>query len=121
MLEEAEKARVRKFVYCSTCGVHGDVEHPPANEKTRIAPADYYQNSKYEAEPVVAEFQARGMETVILRPAAIYGPGDPERFGMIFRQVKRGYFPCSVMAKRFTTHSTSTISRRPSSTCCLRA
>ena len=30
---------------------------------------------------------------MILRPAAIYGPGDPERFLMIFRRVARGTFP----------------------------
>ena len=33
------------------------------------------------------------METVILRPAAIYGPGDPERFFMIFKRVDTGTFP----------------------------
>ncbi len=93
MLEESERIGVRKFVYCSTCGVHGDIENPPAGENAPIAAADYYQQSKYEAEPVVEEFHQRGMNTVILRPAAIYGPGDPDRFGMIFRQVKKGFFP----------------------------
>jgi nucleoside-diphosphate-sugar epimerase len=33
------------------------------------------------------------MEIVILRPAAIYGPGDPERFFMIFKRVAKGTFP----------------------------
>ena len=32
------------------------------------------------------------MKTVILRPAAIYGPGDPERFHMIFKRVASGRF-----------------------------
>ncbi len=92
-LEAAAKENVRKFVYCSTCGVHGNVDNPPANEDAPIQPADYYQQTKYEAEPIVHEYAARGMETVILRPAAIYGPGDPERFGMIFRRVAKGVFP----------------------------
>lgn len=92
-LEAAEREGVKKFVYCSTCGVHGNVDHPPAGEDAPIAPADYYQQTKYEAEPIVQEFGTRGMKTVILRPAAIYGPGDPERFGMIFRRVKTGVFP----------------------------
>ncbi len=92
-LEEAEKAKVAKFVYCSTCGVHGNVDHPPAAETAPIQPGDYYQRTKYEAEPIVAEFAARGMKTVILRPTALYGPGDPERFGMIFRRVNKGTFP----------------------------
>jgi 2-alkyl-3-oxoalkanoate reductase len=93
VLEAAHRAGVRKFVYCSTCGVHGNVENPPADEDAPIAPADYYQRTKYLAEPIVLEYQAKGMPTVILRPAAIYGPGDPERFLMIFRRVTRGSFP----------------------------
>jgi len=32
------------------------------------------------------------MKTVILRPAAIYGHGDPERFHMIFKRVASGRF-----------------------------
>jgi nucleoside-diphosphate-sugar epimerase len=84
---------VRKFVYCSTCGVHGNVERPPANEASPVHPADYYQQTKYEAEPVVAEFARRGLATVVCRPAAIYGPGDPERFHLIYRRVATGRFP----------------------------
>ena len=31
-LEEALRQGVRKFIYCSTCGVHGNVDNPPAGE-----------------------------------------------------------------------------------------
>jgi nucleoside-diphosphate-sugar epimerase len=93
VIEAAHRAGVRKFVYCSTCGVHGNVASPPANEDAPIAPADYYQRTKYLAEPIVLEYQSKGMATVVLRPAAIYGPGDPERFLMIFRRVANGSFP----------------------------
>jgi 2-alkyl-3-oxoalkanoate reductase len=93
VLDAARRQGVRKFVYCSTCGVHGNVDHPPANEDAPIRPADYYQRTKYEAEPYVKRDAGPTMETVILRPAAIYGPGDPERFYMIFKRVARGTFP----------------------------
>ncbi len=93
VLEAARRHGVRRFIYTSTCGVHGNVDHPPAAEDAPIQPADYYQQTKYEAEPLVQEFGRQGMQTVILRPAAIYGPGDPERFGMIFRRVAKGVFP----------------------------
>ncbi len=93
VLEEAERCGVRRFVYCSTCGVHGNVAHPPAGEDAPIKPADYYQQTKYEAESLVMDYFRRGMKTVIIRPAAIYGPGDPERFFMIFKRVARGVFP----------------------------
>ena len=93
VLAAARDQGVRKLVYCSTCGVHGNIDRPPGGEDAPIQPADYYQRTKYEAEPVVREFHQRGLPAVILRPAAIYGPGDPERFLMIFRRVARGSFP----------------------------
>jgi nucleoside-diphosphate-sugar epimerase len=93
VLEAARTQGVRKFVYCSTCGVHGNVDHPPADEDAPIQPADYYQRTKYEAEPLVKREAGPSMEIVILRPAAIYGPGDPERFFMIFKRVSQGTFP----------------------------
>lgn len=93
VLEAAFRENVKKFVYCSTCGVHGNVENPPGNEDSPINAADYYQQTKYEAEPIVKAYQQKGMPVTILRPAAIYGPGDPERFFMIFKRVKNGTFP----------------------------
>jgi 2-alkyl-3-oxoalkanoate reductase len=93
VLQAALDQGVRKLVYCSTCGVHGNIDHPPGGEDAPIQPADYYQRTKYEAEPIVREFHQRGLPAAILRPAAIYGPGDPERFLMIFRRVARGTFP----------------------------
>lgn len=93
VLEAALEAGARKLIYCGTCGVHGNVDHPPADENAPIRPADYYQRTKYEAEPIVQAYREKGLPTVILRPAAIYGPGDPERFGLIFRRVLKGTFP----------------------------
>ncbi|HWM93175.1 MAG TPA: NAD-dependent epimerase/dehydratase family protein [Thermoanaerobaculia bacterium] len=93
VLQAALDEGVRKVIYCSTCGVHGNVDHPPAGEDAPIQPADYYQRTKWEAEPMAREFFERGLKTTILRPAAIYGPGDPERFYLIFKRVARGTFP----------------------------
>lgn len=93
VLEAALKAGVKKFVYCSTCGVHGNIKNPPGGEDAPIAPADYYQRTKYEAEPVALEYNRKGLPCTILRPAAIYGPGDPERFSMIYKRVATGTFP----------------------------
>lgn len=91
VVEESVKAGVRKFVYCSTQGVHGHITDPPGDEASPIAPADYYQQTKYEGELEVQE-HAADMEWTILRPTAIYGPGDPERFWMIFKRARNGRF-----------------------------
>lgn len=92
LLEASERHGVKRFVYCSTCGVHGDVEDPPAAEDAPITPADYYQLTKYEGEKVAREFIERGMKVSILRPAAIYGPEDPERWLMLVKRVSKGRF-----------------------------
>jgi nucleoside-diphosphate-sugar epimerase len=92
LLEAAKRHHVARFVYCSTCGVHGDINHPPAGEDAPITPADYYQYTKYEGEKVAQEFINDGMKISILRPAAIYGPEDPERWLMLFKRVSAGRF-----------------------------
>jgi nucleoside-diphosphate-sugar epimerase len=91
--EEALRAGARKLVYCSTQGVHGHIENPPGDENSPIAPADYYQQTKYEGELELKILDGTPLEYTTLRPTAIYGPGDPGRFQMIFRRVKRGNFP----------------------------
>jgi nucleoside-diphosphate-sugar epimerase len=84
---------VRRVVHCSTVGVHGDVEHPPAGEDAPLKPGDIYQVTKLEGETLAREAGARtGVEVVIVRPTGIYGPGD-RRLLKLFRGVARGRFP----------------------------
>jgi nucleoside-diphosphate-sugar epimerase len=92
LLDAAHRCGVDRFVYCSTCGVHGNVEHIPAAENAPIQPADYYQFTKYEGEKVAHEYKQKGLKVTILRPAAIYGPGDPERWALLFKRVSSGRF-----------------------------
>ena len=81
------------FIYCSTCGVHGDVAHPPADETAPYNPGDIYQKTKVEAERLLLTMhRERGLPVVILRPVGIYGPGD-RRFLKLFRGVARRHFP----------------------------
>lgn len=93
LLDAAWKHGTVKFVYCSTCGVHGGIDQPPANETAPIKPEDYYQQSKYDAEPIVLDYVKRGLRATILRPAAIFGPGDLGRYFLIFKLLQRGWFP----------------------------
>ncbi len=92
-IEAGLKGGMEKFVYCSTQGVHGHVDHPPGDEQTPIRPEDYYQETKYMGEQVTLEYVAKGLNATTLRPMAIYGPGDPARFLMLYRQAKKGWFP----------------------------
>lgn len=92
LIEAAGAAGVRRVVHCSTVGVHGDIEHPPANEDAPLAPGDIYQVTKVEGESIARDTAARcGVEVVIARPSGIYGPGD-RRLLKLFRGVVRRTF-----------------------------
>lgn len=101
-LAEAALAEGRvPFIFCSTCGVHGDVESPPADETAPYRPGDIYQKTKVEAEKAVLELhRERGLPVAILRPVGIYGPGD-RRFLKLFRGVARRRFPLIGSGKIF--------------------
>jgi nucleoside-diphosphate-sugar epimerase len=92
LIDAAAAAGTRRVVHCSTVGVHGDVEHPPAGEDAPIRPGDVYQVSKVKGERLAREAAARtGVEVVIARPSGIYGPGD-RRLLKLFRGVARRRF-----------------------------
>ncbi len=88
----AHAAGARRVVHCSTVGVHGDIEHPPANEDAPLRPGDVYQQTKLEGEQVGREAAQRtGMDLVIVRPSGIYGPGDRRLF-KLFGAIARRRF-----------------------------
>jgi nucleoside-diphosphate-sugar epimerase len=77
LLKAALKGNVNKFVHCSTVGVHGHIEQPPATENYRFKPGDIYQLTKLEGEKKALEFyRSEGLPVTVIRPTAIYGPGD---------------------------------------------
>ncbi len=92
LVEAASAAGVRRVVHCSTVGVHGDIEHPPADEDAPLRPGDLYQETKVEGERLAREAAARcDIQLTIARPSGIYGPGD-RRLLKLFRGVARRRF-----------------------------
>lgn len=92
LLDEALKAKVGRFVHCSTVGVQGEISKPPASEEAPYKPGDWYQESKMEGELLALDyFRTKDLNGVVVRPVGIYGPGD-NRFLKIFRFVKNGKF-----------------------------
>ncbi len=92
LLEAAAGAGLRRFVHTSTVGVHGHVERPPADESAPVAPGDIYQATKAEAEALALEFhRRRGVPVTVVRPGAIYGPGET-RLLKLFRAIARGRY-----------------------------
>ncbi len=93
LLEAARQEGVRRFVHCSSVGVIGDVEHPPANETTECNPVNIYERTKFEGERTALDFACRtGFSVVVVRPAWVYGPRCP-RTTKLFRTISKGRFP----------------------------
>ncbi|OVE73833.1 oxidoreductase [bacterium B17] len=87
-----ENPGFKRFVHVSTVGVHGHIENPPADEKAPFKPGDIYQETKAEAELWMHQFAGEHrLEYTVIRPAAIYGPGD-RRLLKVFRMAIKPFF-----------------------------
>jgi dihydroflavonol-4-reductase len=91
VIEACSRHGVRRLVHCSTGGVHGHIHNIPAVETTPFNPGDVYQRTKLEGELHVQQAIRTGMPATIVRPSAIYGPGDM-RLLKLFRALQRGTF-----------------------------
>lgn len=92
LLDASVAAGVKRFVHCSTVGVHGDVGDQPVSETAPFAPGDPYQESKVEAEKLAVDYFKRGVICgSVIRPAMIYGPGDT-RLLKLFKMIASGKF-----------------------------
>jgi nucleoside-diphosphate-sugar epimerase len=83
----------KRFIHVSTVGVLGHVDKPPADETSPYKPGDKYQETKATAEKWLLEFSKQdGFPMTIVRPAAIYGPGD-RRLLKVFKLAKLPLVP----------------------------
>lgn len=91
LLEASKDLCVKKFIYLSSIKAVGE-ETPidePFTEESPCRPEDCYGISKREAEELVLEY-SRTINTVILRPPLIYGPGVKGNFFKLMKAVKKG-------------------------------
>jgi nucleoside-diphosphate-sugar epimerase len=92
LLEAAQLADVKRFVHCSSVGVIGDVDKPPADENTNCRPTNIYERTKLEGEREALAYSRRtGFPVVVMRPAWVYGPRDP-RTSKLMRTISKGRF-----------------------------
>lgn len=80
MLEAARK-NDSKFIYISSGQIYGEPTYLPVDEKHPINPSSPYGASKAAADILVNTYnRTYGLETVVLRPFNIYGPGQDRNF-----------------------------------------
>lgn len=82
LLEALIHGRLEKFIYMSSLAAHG----PGKNRGD--SPISYYGQSKLKAEGLVRE---AGIPFAIVRPSAVYGPGDAA-FTPVFSWAQKGIF-----------------------------
>ena len=90
LAEAAQAAGVRRFIFLSSIKVNGGgTTLRPYSETDAPCPEDAYGVSKREAE-LALRAAAADMETVILRPPLLYGPGVKGNFLRLMRAIERG-------------------------------
>lgn len=102
--QQAALAGIRRFVYASSIKVNGESTSSFANhganrsgeknvftESCNPNPQDPYAISKWQAEQALQRIaQETGMETVIIRPPLVYGPGVKGNFASLLNAVEKG-------------------------------
>ena len=76
MAEACARAKVKRFVHCSTVGVWGKVSVGVIDEETPCKPKTEYGITKLAIEQILQEKSRNAFETVILRPTIVFGPGN---------------------------------------------
>ncbi len=90
LLEACLAAGVVRFIHVSTISVYGPTAAGTIDEQTPLWPLGHYRGSKIAAEREVEVASRRGLETVVVRPGQVFGPGDRRLAGLVMRWLSRG-------------------------------
>jgi len=82
-------AGVKRFIFISSIKVNGEGKDVAYTEDDEVSPQDYYGVTKWEAEQELHKISDKtDLETVILRPPLVYGPGVKANFLRLVNLVK---------------------------------
>ncbi|MCF7853056.1 MAG: NAD-dependent epimerase/dehydratase family protein [Simkaniaceae bacterium] len=86
---------VRRLIHISTSSIYFDYRDQIGITEDQIAPrpANAYVESKRRAEAIVDGAHAQGLETITLRPRALFGPGDQVLMPRILQALEGGGMP----------------------------
>lgn len=99
--EAAASCGVKRALYCSTTAVYGLLSSSSTaiTEDSRPRSVEPYGNTKLLGESTALDVAARtGLHTTIIRPVAIFGPGEHTPFG---RQLRNAAFSKLLLAGGF--------------------
>jgi dihydroflavonol-4-reductase len=104
-LDAAVRAKVRRFIFCSTIGTIGHPGHGLATEETPHEWAHLggpYIRSRLEAEQLVLRYhRERDLDAVVLCPSTTFGPDDygPVAHGRVIKAAAEGKVPVYVRSQ----------------------
>ena len=94
LLAEAERSRVRTFVFISSVKAMEEPGDRCIDETAQDQPKDEYGMSRRQAEELVLDAGRRtGMHVSILRPTLVYGPGCKGNLARLLRWIDTGIIP----------------------------
>lgn len=84
LANDAARSGVKRFVFISSIGVHGQFSIEPLSETDKPNPVEDYAVSKYEAEQeLMRTSKETGLDVVIIRPPLVYGGNAPGNYGKL--------------------------------------
>ncbi|WP_026602542.1 NAD-dependent epimerase/dehydratase family protein [Methylomonas sp. 11b] len=92
LLEAAQQARVKSFVFFSSVKAVSQASQQPMDETVNDPATDPYGLSKYEAEQLVLN-GGYVRHPVVLRPSMVYGGSEKGNLPRMIKAVRRGIFP----------------------------
>jgi UDP-glucose 4-epimerase len=99
VLQAALKAKVKRLVFTSSREVYGDPKRVPVRETSPLRPKNAYGTSKAAAEAYCGLAAREGLDTVVLRLANVYGPGDRDRVIPLFADAAAAGEPLTVFGE----------------------
>ncbi len=95
-IETATKAKAdgaKRFVFMSSAIVYGESapigKSKVVTKETPPSPANFYGDSKLQAERGILPLQSDGFDVVVLRPPMIYGPGSKGNYPILSKLARK--------------------------------
>jgi len=92
LLEAAQQAGVKCFIFFSSVKAAGDCDRQPMDETVATLPDSGYGQSKYDAEQLVLH-GGYVPHPVVIRPCMVYGNSDKGNLPRMIKAIRKGIFP----------------------------
>lgn len=92
LLEAAQQAGVKRFIFFSSVKAVGECGLQPMDESVTVSADTPYGQSKYEAEQLVLH-GGYVPHPVVIRPCMVYGDSDKGNLPRMIKAIRRGLFP----------------------------